>query len=170
MAPARGSRGHGCQVQHVAWGPRSRAVMQATAVLGAPWGTSRPRRPPLPGLPNLHRWRPTPVPDDQQTTWHAGWVVVAGRSRAIGRPENARPLAGWLAAHPASRSGVDVGEGCRNRAGLARNGERDVREGDGPDKDLGLLRARALEGEVLNTERLRADVEAAPSLPRRELL
>src|SRR5215208_1035953 len=94
------------------------------------------------------------------------WPGDPGNWSARERPA----LAGWLAAHPASRSGVDVGERRRNRAGLARNGERDVGEGDGPDKDLGLLRARALEGEVFNTERLCADVEAAPSLPRRELL
>ena len=70
--------------------------MKATAVLGAA-GRCRvrpdldlPRR----GLPNLQWWRPDAVPDHQQTTRH-GWVGGcgrAGRSRAIGRPENARPL------------------------------------------------------------------------------
>src|SRR5215203_6047107 len=97
------------------------------------------------------------------------WVGGCGRAIPGNWTARERPaLAGWLAAHPASRSGVDVGERRRNRAGLARNGERDVREGDGPDKDLGLLRARALEGEVFNRDRIRADGEGASSCPRLE--
>src|SRR5829696_4068293 len=65
---------------------------------------------------------------------------------------------------------VYVRESCQNRAGLARNGERDVREGDRPDKDLRLLTARALEGEVFNSEPFRADVDVTPSCPRLECL
>jgi hypothetical protein len=65
--------------------------MKATAVLHAV-GTLDLRAPPLRGLPNIHTWRPDAVHDHQRTTWHAGGVVEAGRSRAIGRPENARPF------------------------------------------------------------------------------
>ena len=66
-------------------------MLTATAVLRAvgyvPIPETSPSRP-----AQLHMWRPAAVDDHQQTTWHAGWAVVAGRSRAIGRPENARPL------------------------------------------------------------------------------
>src|SRR5215203_3196038 len=65
---------------------------------------------------------------------------------------------------------VYVSESCRNSARLARNEERDVCEVDGPYKDLRLLRARAIEVEVCNIERFRADVEFTPSLPGREVL
>jgi hypothetical protein len=65
--------------------------MKATAVLRAvgyvPILEISPSRP-----AQIHRWRRDAVHDHQQATWHAGWAVVAGRSRAIGRPENTRPF------------------------------------------------------------------------------
>jgi len=65
--------------------------MKATAVLRAVGYVPISEHLPVEALPNLHTWRPDAVHDHQQTTWHAGWALVAGRSRAIGRPENARP-------------------------------------------------------------------------------
>jgi hypothetical protein len=67
--------------------------MKATAVLRAVGDVPISETSPS-SLPKIHTWRPNAVHDHQQTSWHAGWAVVAGRSRAIGRPENARPLAG----------------------------------------------------------------------------
>jgi hypothetical protein len=76
--PRRGAGGHGCQVQHVAWGPRSRAVMKATALLRAvghvPISETSPSRP-----AHIHTWRPDAVHDHQQITWH-GWVGGCGRA------------------------------------------------------------------------------------------
>ena len=64
--------------------------MKATALLRAvghvPISETSPSRPAQPPYVASRR-----SAGPQQTTWHAGWVVVAGRSRAIGRPENARP-------------------------------------------------------------------------------
>jgi hypothetical protein len=76
--------------------------MKVTAVLRAvgyvPISETSPSRP----APTSIGGVPTLCTMTSRPPGMLGGVVVAGRSRAIGRPENARPLAGWLAAHPAS--------------------------------------------------------------------
>src|SRR5215207_6057861 len=90
--PRWGAGGHGGQVQHVAWGRRSSAVMKATAVLRAV-GYARPlSTSPFEACPPSIRGVATlcTSPADHLACWVGG--LVAGRSRAIGRPENARPF------------------------------------------------------------------------------